>query len=150
MIEFASVSLLEFQPHQAGVRFGKCQDKTNVYSAFAPAAMSRWRQMEPTALRSPASGPSWPSSEKSSQKSKGLAHHLARGQPRKYVTLPSPAPRRQMAREPASGASLATSVFVMKRPWRPGVLRYSLLRLLIRARRPGDPRRSIPAAFSSE
>src|SRR6266849_6472253 len=98
MIEFASASLLEFQPHQAGVRFGKCPDKT-------------------------------------SQKSKGLAHHLARGQPRRYVTLPSPAPRRQIASEPASGASLATSVFVMKRPWRPEVLRYSLIRLLGRGRR---------------
>src|SRR6266849_10206348 len=143
MIAFASASgamllavLLKFpQPHQAGVRFGKFHAKTNVYSAFAPAAMSRWRQIEPTALRSAASGPSWPSSEKSSQKSKGLAHHLARGQPRKYVTLPSPAPRRQIANEPASGASLATSVFVMKRPWRPEVLRYSLIRLLGRGRR---------------
>src|SRR6202011_2465729 len=138
------------QPHQAGVRFGKCQAKTNVYSAFAPAAISRCRQIEPTAFRSAASGPSWPSSEKSSQKSKGLAHHLARGQPRRYVTLPSPALSRQIASEPARGASLATSGFVIKRPCRCAVLRYSLLRLVISVRRPATPRKSTPAAFSSE
>src|ERR1700687_5567614 len=143
--------LLKFpQPHQAGVRFGKFQAKMNVYSSVAPAAMSRWRQIEPTELRSAASGPSWPSCEKSSQKSKGLAHHLARGQPRRYVTLSSPAPSRQIASEPASGASLGTSGFVMKRPCRSALPRYSFVRWLGSDRPAAPPRESTPAALSSE
>ena len=50
-------------------------------------------------------GPSWPSPVKSSQNSSGLAHHFARGQPRRCVTLPSPGPVTQSAKEPASAAS---------------------------------------------
>src|SRR6516165_3179148 len=99
------------QPHQDGVRLGKCHARTNVYSVLAPARISRCRQIEPTPFRSLASGPSWPSEVKSSQNSSGLAHHLARGQPFRYVILPSFAPISPNTNEPASGSLLATSEF---------------------------------------
>ena len=45
------------QPHRSGVRLGKCQASRKVYSASPPGAISRWRQMEPTALCWAGSGP---------------------------------------------------------------------------------------------
>src|SRR5579884_90868 len=107
MIAFPSASDALVQPHHAGVRLGKCHASRTVYSALAPGAISRARQIEPTQLRSAASGPSSPSLEKSSQNSNGLAHHLARGQPRRRVTLPLSGWTNASANEPAMGESAA-------------------------------------------
>src|SRR5581483_2147091 len=95
--------------------------------------------------------PSRPSSEKSSQNRSGLAHHLALGQPVRCVTLPSATLIRLSANEPNNGESLAVSGFVMKRPCRLSLLRYSFRRLVVSDRMPLPGfRRSNPAGLSSE
>src|SRR5262249_9768200 len=97
--------------------------------------------------RAGGSGPTSPSAEKSSQKSRGLAHHFARGHPLKYDSLPSPISKATSANDPVAGLSAASEGLVINRPCTPAPLRNSLRRasLLTRVAAPGG---GVPTGLS--
>src|SRR6185312_17108913 len=80
-----SCPLGALQPHQSGVRFGKCQASRNVKSPAPPDGMVRDWQRTPTLLRSDGSSFICPVFEKASQNSSGEFHHEPFGHPRQYV-----------------------------------------------------------------
>src|ERR1700758_219133 len=74
------------QPHQFGVRLGKCQASRKVKVCDCRGAMVSLSSTTPTALRCPGSGPSSPFAENASQKSIGEFHHRPCGHPRQCDT----------------------------------------------------------------
>src|SRR5882757_989296 len=114
-----SVSPLPFgasQPHQSGVRLGKCHASRKVKVCDWRGAMVALCSTTPTALRASGSGPKSPFAENVSQKSIGEFHQRPCGQPRQYDTCMPGCTSATSASVPRIGSPAASEGLLIVNP----------------------------------
>src|SRR5271166_608019 len=96
------------QPHQSGVRFGKCHASRKVNAALLPGGIVRCWQRAAIALKGSGSEPNSPAAEKASQNNIGEFHQRPLGQPRQYVMLVPEAGNAPRVKLPFIGSAAAS------------------------------------------